>query len=71
MTGESRQDEEHHNCPRCDGYVCAEHREPSYERLTQRLAAAEALLREACEVWKETHMYSHETSLKLIPVSTT
>jgi DNA repair exonuclease SbcCD ATPase subunit len=37
----------------------------------ERLAAAEALLREACEVWKETHMYSHETSLKLIPVSTT
>lgn len=34
-------------CPRCDiyrGYVCAEHREPSYEELKQRLAAAEARL---------------------------
>jgi hypothetical protein len=32
-------------CARCDnyrGYVCAEHREPSYEQLRQRLAAAEA-----------------------------
>jgi len=42
-------DYEREFCARCDhyrGYVCAEHRKPSYESLTQRLAAAEAELDE-------------------------
>ena len=45
-------DYEREFCTRCDnyrGYICAEHRKPSYEQLEQRLAAAEALLREAVE----------------------
>lgn len=41
MTGESREDEERRNCQRCDhyrGYVCAEHREPSYESMKEALS---------------------------------
>lgn len=44
MTGESREDEERRNCQRCDnyrGYVCAEHRKPSYDELEQKLVTAE------------------------------
>jgi len=42
MTGESRAEEERYHCPRCDtlhGYICAEHREPSYGDLQPRVAA--------------------------------
>ena len=45
-------DEEMRHCQRCDsyrGYMCAEHREPSYEKLRERLAAAEAVL-ERCKI---------------------
>lgn len=40
MTGESRSEEDRRNCRHCDnyrGYVCAEHREPSYETLVKRV----------------------------------
>jgi hypothetical protein len=36
MTGETREEEDRYHCPRCDtyrGYVCAEHRKPSYAEL--------------------------------------
>jgi len=40
MTGETRAEEDRRNCCRCDhyrGYVCAEHREPSYAQLQKLL----------------------------------
>jgi hypothetical protein len=46
MTGETRLQEERRQCPRCDsyrGYVCAEHRNPSYETLAAENARLNTL----------------------------
>jgi len=80
MTGESRAEEDRRNCPRCDsyrGYVCAEHREPSYEQLQQRLSEVEAhesalgadvvrLLREVAEIRQRLvePTLAHHTTLR-------
>jgi hypothetical protein len=70
MTGETRLMEEQSNCPYCNryrGYVCAEHREPSYAELLTKVKELQAELavahtnnqqsivthRDATRLWRE------------------
>lgn len=53
MTGESADDEDRRNCSRCDhyrGYVCADHRKPTYAEQAAEIELLRAGINAACEL---------------------